>query len=197
MYTEKQQALFRALGILLRTVPLKRITVAALVQEAGVSRGTFYRVANGMPGFLDATKRMLADSVAERFTEPLARAVADAARAPHPRVAYPAFLALTRTIDTQRDLFRGLAAPSGDSAFMTWLASLLANILAGVLQGTATNRRYFAGVPADYAIPMFQSTVVVILTHWLRKQSPESPERVALLITRSRYLPPYALFRAE
>lgn len=193
--TPAQLKLFAAFSDLLSQMPMTRISITHLVNAAGVNRSTFYLYYVDLPAFIKDLEDRLLVHIEEGADKRLQSAIKATIVSPDPQSVYPVFLDLTQSIADNFELFKELTAEDGDHRFADKLQLTLTEILFSNLEEALENKTFFEDIPADYAMPIFFSSILTIILHWLHKKKPESAQEVAKLITKSRYVEPYKLFR--
>ncbi|ANZ61495.1 hypothetical protein AYR62_08525 [Secundilactobacillus paracollinoides] len=195
--TPMQQRLYETFAEMLKTKQVSEISVVALTKQAGVSRGTFYMYYADIPHFVDQLERTLFMHLGRAHADNLQTAIKATALAPNPEIAYPIFEKLMATINDYYPLFRGLSGPNGDPHFWKMFETEMTSSLFSALPETLENTLYLDDIPVDYVMPIFMSSILTIIRHWLLKINPEPYQEVAKIITESRYVEPYNLFKAS
>ncbi len=193
--TPAQLKMFVAFGKLLQSRPINQVSITSIIKAASINRSTFYLYYSDIDAFVNDLENRLLDYISDKQSDQLRIAIEATSREPSFDNAYPVFLSITRSIKDNFQLFQALTSPNGDSAFIEKLELSMGSTLFANLSEVEENEEFFAGVPADYAVPMFFSSILTVIKHWLKKDKPESAEFVAKLITRTRYVSPYQLFK--
>lgn len=94
------------------------------------------------------------------------------------------------------DFVKAIASPGGDPNFMQTLKSIIGQLID--IKVKQSDRVKFdkienLDVPEDYAIEILLSSIVGIMTLWIKKDGKESPEEIAHMITKAKLLSPYEL----
>lgn len=193
--TPAQLKMFAALSKLLNQKPTVQVSITAIVKTAGVSRSTFYLYYSDLPAFFKDLQDRLLAHVEKAQDDHLKSAINATAISPDFENAYPVFFALTKAVQDNFMLFKGLTEQKESRQFIEAFQFSLSETLFSNLTENMENKEFFDGIPSDYAMPMFFSSILIIILHWLHKKNPESAQVIARLITRSRYVAPYELFK--
>lgn len=94
------------------------------------------------------------------------------------------------------DFVKAIASPGGDPNFMQTLKSIIGQLID--IKVKQSDRVKFdkienLDVPEDYAIEILLSSIVGIMTLWIKKDGKESLEEIAHMITKAKLLSPYEL----
>ncbi|MCH4170283.1 MAG: TetR family transcriptional regulator C-terminal domain-containing protein [Lactobacillus sp.] len=195
--TPAQLKMFEALGVLLNQLPMHQVSITEIIKTAGVSRSTFYLYYTDFSAFIQDLENRLLKHVDQTQKRDLKSAINATAISPDFNTAYPVFLALVKGIEDNFPLFKALTEQDNSRQFIETFQLSLSETLFANLEENMENKAFFQGIPADYAMPIFFSTILTIILHWLHKKNPEPAAIVARLITRSRYVAPYELFKPK
>lgn len=165
--------LIRSLSALMKQKNIKDITVKELCEYADINRGTFYLHYKDIYDMLDSIEQELSDKFLQIFQKYNSETNED--------FPYPLFLEIFKLVDDNAELFRVLIGPNGDISFIMKIFKLY-NI--HCLQSEFNKLSPQFSMNQVYYSNFILYGCVGLLEQWLSRDTKESPEKMAELITK-------------
>ena len=165
--------LIRSLSALMKQKNIKDITVKELCEYADINRGTFYLHYKDIYDMLDSIEQELNDKFLQIFQKYNSETNED--------FPYPLFLEIFKLVDDNAELFRVLIGPNGDISFIMKIFKLY-NI--HCLQSEFNKLSPQFSVNQVYYSNFILYGCVGLIEQWLSRDTKESPEKMAELITK-------------
>ncbi|AEV95748.1 TetR/AcrR family transcriptional regulator [Pediococcus claussenii] len=185
--TKSQIAIYGALVKLIKIKPLNQIEVTELVRLAEISRATFYLYFKGKDDLVQKFENYLLSKFEIEGNQKLKEAIKLTSQSASARIIYPIFLEMMRIIRDDFESYQVLLSMNGDANFANKMESEFVQILFETLDEDSENMEFYKEIPTDYVMRIFFSDILTIIQYWVSKKNPESPEKVAEIITTSRY----------
>jgi AcrR family transcriptional regulator len=165
--------LIRSISALMKQKNIKDITVKELCEYADINRGTFYLHYKDIYDMLDSIEQELSDKFLQIFQKYNSETNED--------FPYPLFLEIFKLVDDNAELFRVLIGPNGDISFIMKIFKLY-NI--HCLQSEFNKLSPQFSMNQVYYSNFILYGCVGLLEQWLSRDTKESPEKMAELITK-------------
>lgn len=165
--------LIRSLSALMKQKNIKDITVKELCEYADINRGTFYLHYKDIYDMLDSIEQELSEKFLQIFQKYNSETNED--------FPYPLFLEIFKLVDDNAELFRVLIGPNGDISFIMKIFKLY-NI--HCLQSEFNKLSPQFSMNQVYYSNFILYGCVGIIEQWLSRDTKESPEKMAELITK-------------
>lgn len=165
--------LIRSLSALMKQKNIKDITVKELCEYADINRGTFYLHYKDIYDMLDSIEQELSDKFLQIFQKYNSETNED--------FLYPLFLEIFKLVDDNAELFRVLIGPNGDISFIMKIFKLY-NI--HCLQSEFNKLSPQFSMNQVYYSNFILYGCVGLIEQWLSRDTKESPEKMAELITK-------------
>lgn len=165
--------LIRSLSSLMKQKNIKDITVKELCEYADINRGTFYLHYKDIYDMLDSIEQELSDKFLQIFQKYNSETNED--------FPYPLFLEIFKLVDDNAELFRVLIGPNGDISFIMKIFKLY-NI--HCLQSEFNKLSPQFSMNQVYYSNFILYGCVGLIEQWLSRDTKESPEKMAELITK-------------
>lgn len=165
--------LIRSISALMKQKNIKDITVKELCEYADINRGTFYLHYKDIYDMLDSIEQDLSDKFLQIFQKYNSETNED--------FPYPLFLEIFKLVDDNAELFRVLIGPNGDISFIMKIFKLY-NI--HCLQSEFNKLSPQFSMNQVYYSNFILYGCVGLLEQWLSRDTKESPEKMAELITK-------------
>lgn len=165
--------LIRSLSALMKQKNIKDITVKELCEYADINRGTFYLHYKDIYDMLDSIEQELSDKFLQIFQKYNSETNED--------FPYPLFLEIFKLVDDNAELFRVLIGPNGDISFIMKIFKLY-NI--HCLQSEFNKLSPQFSMDQVYYSNFILYGCVGLIEQWLSRDTKESPEKMAELITK-------------
>ena len=165
--------LIRSLSALMKQKNIKDITVKELCEYADINRGTFYLHYKDIYDMLDSIEQELSEKFLQIFQKYNSETNED--------FPYPLFLEIFKLVDDNAELFRVLIGPNGDISFIMKIFKLY-NI--HCLQSEFNKLSPQFSMNQVYYSNFILYGCVGLLEQWLSRDTKESPEKMAELITK-------------
>lgn len=165
--------LIRSLSALMKQKNIKDITVKELCEYADINRGTFYLHYKDIYDMLDSIEQELSDKFLQIFQKYNSETNED--------FPYTLFLEIFKLVDDNAELFRVLIGPNGDISFIMKIFKLY-NI--HCLQSEFNKLSPQFSMNQVYYSNFILYGCVGLIEQWLSRDTKESPEKMAELITK-------------
>lgn len=165
--------LIRSLSALMKQKNIKDITVKELCEYADINRGTFYLHYKDIYDMLDSIEHELSEKFLQIFQKYNSETNED--------FPYPLFLEIFKLVDDNAELFRVLIGPNGDISFIMKIFKLY-NI--HCLQSEFNKLSPQFSMNQVYYSNFILYGCVGLIEQWLSRDTKESPEKMAELITK-------------
>lgn len=165
--------LIRSLSALMKQKNIKDITVKELCEYADINRGTFYLHYKDIYDMLDSIEQELSEKFLQIFQKYNSETNED--------FPYPLFLEIFKLVDDNAELFRVLIGPNGDISFIMKIFKLY-NI--HCLQSEFNKLSPQFSINQVYYSNFILYGCVGLIEQWLSRDTKESPEKMAELITK-------------
>lgn len=165
--------LIRSLSALMKQKNIKDITVKELCEYADINRGTFYLHYKDIYDMLDSIEQELSEKFLQIFQKYNSETNED--------FPYPLFLEIFKLVDDNAELFRVLIGPNGDISFIMKIFKLY-NI--HCLQSEFNKLSPQFSMNQVYYSNFILYGCVGLIEQWLSRDTKESPEKMAELITK-------------
>lgn len=165
--------LIRSLSALMKQKNIKDITVKELCEYADINRGTFYLHYKDIYDMLDSIEQELSEKFLQIFQKYNSETNED--------FPYPLFLEIFKLVDDNAELFRVLIGPNGDISFIMKIFKLY-NI--HCLQSEFNKLSPQFSMNQVYYSNFILYGYVGLIEQWLSRDTKESPEKMAELITK-------------
>lgn len=165
--------LIRSLSALMKQKNIKDITVKELCEYADINRGTFYLHYKDIYDMLDSIEQELSEKFLQIFQKYNSENNED--------FPYPLFLEIFKLVDDNAELFRVLIGPNGDISFIMKIFKLY-NI--HCLQSEFNKLSPQFSMNQVYYSNFILYGCVGLIEQWLSRDTKESPEKMAELITK-------------
>ncbi|ALZ88387.1 TetR family transcriptional regulator [Aerococcus urinaeequi] len=190
--TETKEKIKAAFIDLVHEKGFEAMTVSDIARRCDINRGTFYLhyvdkydLMNKLEEevMYDLEAIILKDSDQDQDQEGEATQL----------IPYDEILEALVYVKAEFAFVKAIASPGGDPNFMQTLKSIIGQLID--MKVKQSNRLKFEKIdlPEDYAIEILLSSIVGIITLWIKKDGKESPEEIAHMITKAKLLSPYEL----
>ncbi|MBO0412889.1 TetR/AcrR family transcriptional regulator C-terminal domain-containing protein [Enterococcus hulanensis] len=175
---------------LVREKGLDNVTVSDLARDSQINRGTFYL------HYLD--KYDLMEKLEEQAINDLKQILlfdknTENLNDPIELIPYDAILKALIYVKNDFDFIKTLASDGGDPNFILMIKEILSQMIDSKIQQSEKLTFSQKMLPEDYAREILLSSMVAILVLWIKKDAAESPEEIAVMITKAKQISPYEL----
>ncbi|MFQ7236154.1 MAG: TetR/AcrR family transcriptional regulator [Enterococcus hulanensis] len=175
---------------LVREKGLDNVTVSDLARDSKINRGTFYL------HYLD--KYDLMEKLEEQAINDLKQILlfdknTENLNDPIELIPYDAILKALIYVKNDFDFIKTLASDGGDPNFILMIKEILSQMIDSKIQQSEKLTFSQKMLPEDYAREILLSSMVAILVLWIKKDAAESPEEIAVMITKAKQISPYEL----
>lgn len=175
---------------LVRDKGLDNVTVSDLARDSKINRGTFYL------HYLD--KYDLMEKLEEQAINDLKQILlfdknTENLNDPIELIPYDAILKALIYVKNDFDFIKTLASDGGDPNFILMIKEILSQMIDSKIQQSEKLTFSQKMLPEDYAREILLSSMVAILVLWIKKDAAESPEEIAVMITKAKQISPYEL----
>lgn len=190
-----QQIIKEAFIDLINEKGFNNLTVSDITRAAGASRGTFYVHYTDKYELLtkieDELVANITHALSENLDEPLTKHTAEEISGS----TYRVFNKALNYVDSERITMRALFSPNGHPQFFNRIKNLVDVLFTDQL--TANHGRFSDALPIDYTKEIALNSLLNIVRHWLDKDNPETPDELADILMRSRFIAPHELITFE
>ena len=190
---ETEAAIQVAFIELLQTKSFEKISVSDITKLAHINRGTFYLHYVDKYALLDHYENRLIDQIQDYFTHDFEGTMTYQSVKENGVYTYPVVQKTVGFIDQEFALWQVLLGLNGDPRFELKLKRIMKQAISNGLdrvKGDISVTRY---IPEDYAWELIISGMFTIIKTWLREDDPQSPEAIADIMMKTRFLSPYDL----
>ena len=169
---------------------LDNVTVSDLARDSKINRGTFYLHYLDKYALMekleaqainDLKQILLFDKNTENLNDPIEL------------IPYDAILKALIYVKNDFDFIKTLASDGGDPNFILMIKEILSQMIDSKIQQSEKLTFSQKMLPEDYAREILLSSMVAILVLWIKKDAAESPEEIAVMITKAKQISPYEL----
>ena len=190
---ETEAAIQAAFIELLQTKSFEKISVSDITKLAHINRGTFYLHYVDKYALLDHYENRLIDQIQDYFTHDFEGTMTYQSVKENGVYTYPVVQKTVGFIHQEFALWQVLLGLNGDPRFELKLKRIMKQAISNGLdrvKGDISVTRY---IPEDYAWELIISGMFTIIKTWLREVDPQSPEAIADIMMKTRFLSPYDL----
>ena len=188
---QTQQLIKEAFIHLINEKGFNSLTVSDITREAGVSRGTFYVHYTDKFELLTKIEDELIDNFAAALTANLAEPLSNHTPEDFSGAPYKVFNQALGYVNQERETMRALLSSNGHPQFFNRIKELVDHLFTRQL--TQNHGRFSSELPIDYTKEIALNSILNIVRHWLDKDEPESPEELAEILMKSRFMAPHEL----
>lgn len=191
--SETEAAIQAAFIELLQTESFEKISVSDISKLAHINRGTFYLHYDDKYALLGHYENHLIDQIHNYFANDFEGTMTYQSVKENGVYTYPVVQKTVGLIQHEFALCQVLFGPNGDPRFELKLKRIMKQAISNGLdrvKGDISVTRY---IPEDYAWELIISGLFSIIKTWLSEAKPQSPEAVADIIMKTRFLSPYDL----
>lgn len=166
------------------------MTVSDIARRCDINRGTFYlHYVDKYDLMNKLEEEVMYDLEAIILKDPDQDQVGEVTQL----IPYEEILEALVYVKAKFKFVKAIASPGGDPNFMQTLKSIIGQLID--IKIKQSNRLKFEKIdlPEDYAIEILLSSIVGIITLWIKKDGKESLEEIAHMITKAKLLSPYEL----
>lgn len=188
--TETKEKIKEAFIAIVHEKGFESMTVSDIARRCDINRGTFYL------HYVDKYDLMnkLEEDVIHDLEEIILRDRGqDQLDDPIQLIPYDAILEALIYVKEEFEFVKAIASPGGDPNFMQVLKSIIGQLIDMKVKQSSQLKFEKLELPEDYATEILLSSVVGIITLWIKKDGKESPEEIASMITKTKQLSPYEL----
>lgn len=190
---ETEAAIQAAFIELLQTKSFEKISVSDITNLAHINRGTFYLHYVDKYALLDHYENRLLDQIQDYFTNDFEGTMTYQSVKENGVYTYPVVQKTVGFIHQEFALWQVLLGLNGDPRFELKLKRIMKQAISNGLdrvKGDISVTRY---IPEAYAWELIISGMFTIIKTWLREDDPQSPEAIADIMMKTRFLSPYDL----
>ncbi|MBM7543962.1 TetR/AcrR family transcriptional regulator [Periweissella beninensis] len=188
---ETKQKLKNSFITLIEENGLKNVSISQLVKHANLSRGTFYINYKDLNALLVEIETELYTNILNDFQSK----ISDTSiyneiffKSDSLDNVYLSFSNVLNYIYQNIRTIRVLILSSENPELLAKIKKLVENVFITTI--TANHGQFNNALPTDYTIQLLVDCLFSIVIHWVKKENPESPEEVAIIIAKSRLLAP-------
>lgn len=173
---------------------ISNVTISNLVKEANLSRGTFYVNYKDLDALLEEIEAELYDNILREFQAKISdNSIYNEIFVQNNSNdnVYLSFSNVLNYIYDNIRMIRVLVLNTENHEILNRIKKLIEKYF--VESVDSHNGHFTDDLPADYAKQLLVDCLFSIVSRWLQKENPESPEEVARIIAASRRLAPQDL----
>jgi AcrR family transcriptional regulator len=191
--SKTQQRIKEAFIYLIHTKGFERLTISDITQYAHINRSTFYAHYQDKFDLIHQYEQKFLTALRDIISNRLAAAMVAPNNGPETMVTYDAVRKMLDYIAADFDLVKALISPGGDPQVVNEMKKMLREIIDADLYQVKGNTKMTTVIPDNYAHEIVVGDIVNIVTFWLSQDNPDSPEAVAEIIMKTRFMSPYQL----
>lgn len=166
------------------------LTVSDIARHSNINRGTFYlhyidkydlMEKLEMEAIDDLKEILLLDKNPNHLEDPIEL------------IPYDAILQALQYVQRDFSFIQALAGEDGDPHFMQMVKDIMNELIVSKLDQSKSLQFKKKELPDDYAKEILLSSIVGVISLWIKKGGIESPEEIAKMITQAKQLSPYEL----
>lgn len=182
-----------ALITLLKTTPLDKVTITALIKVAKISRRSFYVHYQDKYALLKVIEdKIISDAQNTLAKEHIMLKPVDSFNDPRLLAnTTQTFQNILKAMNGHRESLTVLLSDNGDPLFNLRFRQLIKSEIIARLKEYHAHLR--TDIPVEYASTLLVSSLVDLIVIWLQKKKPESPAQFAQILTHSRMIAPLEL----
>ncbi|KKF44040.1 TetR/AcrR family transcriptional regulator [Streptococcus uberis] len=171
--TESKKRLQEALTQLLFEKDFENITISDLCQKAGINRGTFYLHYKDKNDMIDQLKNQSLDKLFHLLDSP--------------SIYTDTKQLLIETLTLLKENFQFIEAVSQSSSlqFTQTIKDFIYRVLVTVENHDHIVRQQYGGIPYEYALEVYLSSIENIISYWIKSGGKESPEALTTIILKA------------
>lgn len=166
-----KNALFSALGKLLREKEFDRITVSELVEEAGITRKTFYNHYQDKIELVQDYQRGLIERIVHL-------------RESHPQLDIEGYTELFRLFEDEDEALAGLLSFSGSEDVQSLIRQMILRSWETELKNSG---KQIDPVVAEYQAVLIMNAIFGIIQHWITAGCRVPPEKMAEVVMQLHF----------
>lgn len=190
---ETEAAIQAAFIALLQTKAFEKISVSDITKLAHINRGTFYLHYADKYALLDHYENHLIDQIQDYFTNDFEGTMTYQSVKENGVYTYPVVQKTVGFIHQEFALWQVLLGLNGDPRFELKLKRIMKQAISNGLDRVKGDISVTRCIPEDYAWELIISGMFTIIKTWLREDDPQSPEAIADIMMKTRFLSPYDL----
>lgn len=190
---ETEAAIQAAFIALLQTKAFEKISVSDITKLAHINRGTFYLHYVDKYALLDHYENHLIDQIQDYFTNDFEGTMTYQSVKENGVYTYPVVQKTVGFIHQEFALWQVLLGLNGDPRFELKLKRIMKQAISNGLDRVKGDISVTRCIPEDYAWELIISGMFTIIKTWLREDDPQSPEAIADIMMKTRFLSPYDL----
>ncbi|WP_207940409.1 hypothetical protein DOK78_002105 [Enterococcus sp. DIV2402] len=169
---------------------LEGMTVSDIARQCNINRGTFYlhyvdkydlMEKLEMEAIYNLKQILLLDKNPKNLEDPLQL------------IPYESILQALIYVKNDFSLIQALASEGGDPHFMQMVKDILNELIHSKLNLSKSLQFSKKELPDDYAKEILLSSIAGIIHLWIKKGGLETPEEIAMMITKAKKVSPYEL----
>lgn len=181
--TPTKQQVKRAFIEIVNEKGLERLSMSDIARRAGVNRGTLYLHYTDKYDLM----RQLEDEALDRLAGILfAPLPAGGVSTPGDLVPDDAILEALRYVRDERDFFKVLVSPGGDTEFVERVKNMIGRSIFDEIRQSGLRQASDPDMPDEYVREIVLGGVVAVIRRWLETETREPAELIACLIGRTR-----------
>ncbi|WP_141504631.1 TetR/AcrR family transcriptional regulator [Paenibacillus luteus] len=170
----------RALIELIEENGVEAITVSDITKKADINRGTFYLHYRDVSDLLEQNKHEILEGLKDIIVNLNLPDLLVYASKDEP---YPTIIKVFEYFTVHTEFFKVILGPKGDPSYSDQIKTFMKNQLMNKIPEWQPEESKII-VPPGYLIAFITSANLGILQHWFETGLKESPEELALIITR-------------
>lgn len=186
-----QQNIKKSFIQLIETKGFTNITVSDITRDAQVSRGTFYVHYTDKYELLSKIEDELIMNITNALKDNLKEPLSNDSTHDRSGATYRVFNQALEYVDGERETMYALFSANGDPQFFSQIKDVVDHLFTMQLEKNAGH--FSAAIPIDYTKEIAINSILNIVRHWIDKENPESPEELADILMRSRFMAPHDL----
>ena len=168
---------------------INSLTVSDITRESNINRGTFYLHYVDKYDLLE----QLENEIINNLTIILLKDSGGNPNDPLELIPYSSILNALYYVKEDFEFIMALVGNGGDPAFIEKFKDVIKKLIESKVNQSTSLNLSMKGLPNDYANEILLSSIISIISLWIKKGGIESPEDVAKIISQAREISPYEL----
>ncbi|HWT74180.1 MAG TPA: TetR/AcrR family transcriptional regulator [Mobilitalea sp.] len=178
--------------LLVNEKSFSNINVSDITRAAKINRGTFYLHYQDKYDLLERLENTILDKLQEILKKGIEKTI--------PRkdeiselFTYSLALETARLLYAEKNIVCVLFKDYSTFDFILKIKKIFIKMLLNALKEAKGNLAFKADIPQKYAEEIVFNNVISVYRFWIAEDQPETPEEIADIITKSRYISPFEI----
>ncbi|UPQ85163.1 TetR/AcrR family transcriptional regulator [Ignavigranum ruoffiae] len=190
--TKTKEKIKQVLIKLVKEKGLANVTVSDIAREAQINRGTFYL--HYIDKF-DLIEKLETEAINDLSAILLAEPEKEALTSPIELFPYSLILQTMYYIKDNYAFIATMTQQGHNQEFMEQFKNILKQLIQQKLDRHHIQLANVSGLSVEYADEILSSSILAIVTLWVRRELKETPEEIAEMIVQTKHYGPYQIIQ--